>query len=70
MHKVGVERLREEVTLEIMGNQEESQRGRGLNPEERGIASTMVKHGIRRKIVGIKRKMKEINQMETSRQMW
>ena len=70
MHKVGAEQLREEVMLEIMGNQEESQRGRGLNPYDQEIASTMENQGIRRKIVGIERKMKERNQMETRRQMW
>ena len=31
MHKVGAERMREEVILEIVGNQEESQRGKGPN---------------------------------------
>ena len=34
MHKVEAERMREEVILEIMGNQEENQRERGLNLEE------------------------------------
>ena len=53
--------MREEITLEIMGNQEESQRERGFNLEDQEIASTMVKYGIRRNIVGLKRKIKEIN---------
>ena len=43
MHKVGVERLREEVILEIMGNQEESQKGGGLNREDQMIASIVGK---------------------------
>ena len=44
-----------------MKNEEESQRGRGLNPEDREIVGSVVNQGIRRKIVGIKRTMKEIN---------
>ena len=36
-----VEQLREEVIPKIVGNQEESQRGRGPNLEDREIASTM-----------------------------
>ena len=67
MHKVGAEWLREEVILEIMRNQEESQRGRGLNLEDQEIASTLGNQGIRRKIVGLKRTMKEINQKGTRR---
>ena len=70
MHKVGAERLKEEVTLEIVENQEESQRGGDLNREDQMIAGTMGNQGTKRKIVGIERKMKEINQMETRRQMW
>ena len=41
MQKVEVEWLREEVILEIMGNQEESQRGGGLNREDQMTTSTM-----------------------------
>ena len=41
MHKPEVEQLKEEIILEIVRNQEESQRGRGLNPEDQEIASTM-----------------------------
>ena len=70
MHKAGAERLKEEVTLEIMGNQEESQRGGGLNREDQMIAGTVGNQGTKRKIAGLERKMKEINQMETKRQMW
>ena len=44
-----------------MGNQEESQREIGLNPEDQDIAGTVVNQDIRRQIVRIKRKMKEIN---------
>ena len=62
--------MREEVILEIVGNQEESQKGGGLNREDRMTAGTVGNQGTKRKIVGIKRKMKEINQMETRRQMW
>ena len=50
-----------------MGNQEESQRGRGLNPEDREIASIVVNQGIRTTIVGHERTMKEINQKGTRR---
>ena len=53
-----------------MENQEESQRGRGLNPEDQEIASTMGNQDIRRKIDGLKRIMKEINQKGKRRQMW
>ena len=70
MHKVGVERLREEVILGIVENQEESQKGGGLNQEDQMIASIVGNQGTKRKIVGLERKMKEINQMETRRQMW
>ena len=34
MHKVGAKQMRDEVILEIVGNQEESQRGGGLNRED------------------------------------
>ena len=34
MHKAEVERMREEVIMEIMGNQEESQKEGGLNQED------------------------------------
>ena len=70
MHKVGVERLREEVVPEIVGNQEETQKGGGLNREDRTTAGTVENQGTKIKIVRIERKMKEINQMETRRQMW
>ena len=70
MHKVGAERMKEEVILEIMGNQEESQKGGGLNQEDRTIAGIMGNQGTKRNIFGIEIKMKEINQMETRRQMW
>ena len=60
MHKVGVEQLREEVIPEIMGNQEESQKGGGLNQEDQMTTDTIGNQGIKRKIVGIKRKL-EIN---------
>ena len=60
MHKAEAERLREEVILEIMGNQEESQRGRGLNREDQMTVGIVGNQGIKRKIVGIERKMKEI----------
>ena len=70
MHKAEVERMREELILEIVENQEESQRERGLNPEDQGIASTMVNQGIRRRIFGLKRTMKEINQKGTRRKIW
>ena len=53
--------MREEVILEIMGNQEESQKGGGLNREDRTTAGTVENQGTKRKIVGIERKMKEIN---------
>ena len=39
MHKVEAERMREEKILEIMGNQEKNQRGRGLNLEDQDIGS-------------------------------
>ena len=52
-----------------MENHEESQRGRGLNQEDRTTIGIVGNQGIKRKIVGIKRKMKEINQMETRSQM-
>ena len=53
--------MREEVILEIVGNQEESQKGGGLNQEDRMTVGTMENWGTKRKIVGIERKMKEIN---------
>ena len=39
MYKVVVEQLREEIIPEIMGNQEGSQSGRGLHPEDQESAS-------------------------------
>ena len=62
--------MREEVILEIMGNQEESQKGGGLNQENQMTVGNMVKHGIRRKIDKIERTIKEINQKGKKRQMW
>ena len=41
MQKVGVEWLKEEIIMEIMGNQEDSQRGGGLNQEDRMTAGTV-----------------------------
>lgn len=59
-----------ETILEIMGNQEENQRGRGLNQEDQEIIGIVENWDIRRKIHGLKRKMKETNKKETRRQMW
>ena len=53
-----------------MGNQEESQKGGGLNQEDQMIAGIVGNKGTKRKIVGLERKMKEINQIQTKRQMW
>ena len=50
MHKVEVEQLGKEIIKEIMQNQEESQRGRGLNLEDQELVGTMGNQGIRRKI--------------------
>ena len=52
--------MREEVILEILGNQEESKKGGGLNQEDQMIAGIVGNQGTKRKIVGIERKM-EIN---------
>ena len=41
MHNVGAERMRGEVILEIVGNQEESQKLGGLNQEDRMTAGTV-----------------------------
>ena len=41
MQKLGAEQLREEVLLEIVGNQEEIQKGGGLNQEDQKIAATV-----------------------------
>ena len=62
--------MREEVILEIVGNQEESQKGGGLNQEDQMIAGIVGNQGTKRKIVGLERKMKEINQIQTKRQIW
>ena len=62
--------MREEITLEIMGNQKESQRGRGLNQDDQKIVGTVGNQGTRRKIAGLERTMKEKSKMETRRQMW
>ena len=67
MHKAEVEQMREEITVEIMENQEENQRGRGLNREDQEIASTMGNQGRRRKITKLERTMKEKNKMVTKR---
>ena len=53
-----------------MGNQEESQRGGGLNQEDQMTVGTVGNQSTKRKMFGIEIKMKEINQMETRRQMW
>ena len=53
-----------------MGNQEEIQKGRGLNLEDSEIVGTMGNHGIRRKIVRLKRIMKEINQKGKRSKIW
>ena len=70
MHKVEVERMRGEVILEIMVNQEESQRGGGLNREDWMIVGIVEYEGIRRNIARFERTMEETNKMETRRQMW
>ena len=44
--------MREEITLEIVGNQKEIQRGRGLDQEDQNISSILGNQGMRRKIVG------------------
>ena len=62
--------MREEIILEIVENQEVSQKGGGLNREDQMTTGTVGNQGTKKKIVGIERKMKEINQMETRRQMW
>ena len=41
MHKVEAKRLRKEVILKIVGNQEESQKGGGLNREDQMTIGTM-----------------------------
>ena len=41
MHKAEVEWMKEEITLEIMGNQKESQRGKDLNQEYQKIVGTI-----------------------------
>ena len=61
--------MREEITLEIMGNQEKNKRGRVLNQEDQKIAGIMGNKGTKRKIVGLKRIMKEKSKMESRRQM-
>ena len=53
--------MREEIIPKNVGNHEESQRGRGLNPKDQEIVGTMRNQGIRRKIVGLERTMNEIN---------
>ena len=62
--------MREETTLEIVGNQEENQRARGLNQEDQKIVGTMGNRGTRRKISGLERTMKEKRKMETWRNLW
>ena len=49
------------MILEIVRNQEESQRGGGLNQEDRTIAGIVGNQGTKRNIFGLERKMKEIN---------
>ena len=61
--------MREEITLKIVGNQKESQRGRGLNQEDQKIASTMGNQGTIRNIDELKRKIKEKSKMKTRRKM-
>ena len=53
--------MREEIILEIMENQEESQRGGDLNQEDQMIVGIVGNQGTKRTIVGIERKMKEIS---------
>ena len=62
--------MREEITLEIVGNQKVSQRGKGINQEDQKIAGTMENQGTRRKINGLKRILKEKIKMETRRKIW
>ena len=50
MHKIEVERLREEVIPKIVGNQEESQKGGGLNREDRTTTSIVENQGTKRKL--------------------
>ena len=45
--------MRDKITLEIVRNQKEIQRGRGLNQEDQKIASIVGNQGTRRKIVGL-----------------
>ena len=56
--------------MEILGNQEESKRGRGLNPEDQEITSTIENQGIRRKIARLERKMNKVNKKGIRRKMW
>ena len=53
-----------------MGNQEGSQRGKRSQSRGARDFGTMENQGIRRKIVGLERKMKEINWKGTRRQIW
>lgn len=53
-----------------MGNQEESQKGRGLNREDQMTAGIVGNQGIKRKIARLERKMKGKSKMETRRQIW
>ena len=57
MHKAKAKQLREEIILVIMRNQEEIQRGRGLNLEDQEIVGIVGNQGIRRKIARLERKM-------------
>ena len=43
MHKEGAKQMREEVILEIVGNQEESKKGEGLNWEDWMTSDTVEK---------------------------
>ena len=62
--------MKEEITFEIVGNQKESQRGKGLNQEDQKIAGTIGNQSTRRKIARIKRIMKEKSKIERRRKMW
>ena len=53
-----------------MENQEESQKGGGLNRDDKTTDGTMGNQGIRRKIIGLEIKMNRKSKMETRMQMW
>ena len=56
MHKVEPKRLREEVILKIVGNQEESQKEGGLNREDQTTAGTMGNQGTKERLLESKEK--------------